>query len=143
KQFKSDSARLAFLVWVEFSVFGGQVKCRGSVLHTLIGRYATGQKNLLCLSFSLSLAIGFSVSAIYYCRPKFLNFSSRKTCQISWVASLVFSVGSWRIWLAQSVARASLSVVLLRWSAAALSFSKQKLSHSLKFAISHLLEVGL
>nr|WP_321281191.1 hypothetical protein [uncultured Vibrio sp.] len=23
KQFKSDSARLAFLVWVEFSVYGG------------------------------------------------------------------------------------------------------------------------
>ncbi len=39
KQFKSDSARLAFLVWVTFSVYGGQVKCRGRVLHTLIGRY--------------------------------------------------------------------------------------------------------
>ena len=41
KQFKSDSARLAFLVWVEFSVYGAQIKCRGRVLHTLIGRYAT------------------------------------------------------------------------------------------------------
>ncbi len=41
KQFKSDSARLAFLVWVEFGVYGGQMKCRGHVLHTLIGRYAT------------------------------------------------------------------------------------------------------
>ncbi|ODY53811.1 hypothetical protein BBM26_17240 [Vibrio parahaemolyticus] len=40
KQFKSDSARLAFLVWVEFGVYGGQVECRGRVLHTLIGRYA-------------------------------------------------------------------------------------------------------
>ena len=39
KQFKSDSARLAFLVWVEFSDYGGQIKCRGRVLHTLIGRY--------------------------------------------------------------------------------------------------------
>ncbi|CAH1591469.1 hypothetical protein THOB06_550009 [Vibrio rotiferianus] len=39
KQFKSDSARLAFLVWVEFSVYGAQIKCRGRVLHTLIGRY--------------------------------------------------------------------------------------------------------
>ncbi|NKJ89248.1 hypothetical protein E5J32_23470, partial [Vibrio parahaemolyticus] len=39
KQFKSDSARLAFLVWVEFGVYGGQVECRGRVLHTLIGRY--------------------------------------------------------------------------------------------------------
>ena len=38
KQFKSDSARLAFLVWVTFSVYGGQVRCRGRVLHTLIGR---------------------------------------------------------------------------------------------------------
>ncbi len=39
KQFKSDSARLAFLVRVWFSVYGGQMKCRGCVLHTLIGRY--------------------------------------------------------------------------------------------------------
>ncbi len=39
KQFKSDSARLAFLVWVKFSVYGGQIKSRGCVLHTLIGRY--------------------------------------------------------------------------------------------------------
>ncbi|TBT15263.1 hypothetical protein D5E83_24650 [Vibrio parahaemolyticus] len=38
KQFKSDSARLAFLVWVWLSVYGGQMKCRGRVLHTLIGR---------------------------------------------------------------------------------------------------------
>ncbi|CAH1558027.1 hypothetical protein [Vibrio rotiferianus] len=41
KQFKSDSARLAFLVWVEFSVYGGQIECRGRVLHTLIGRYVS------------------------------------------------------------------------------------------------------
>ncbi len=38
KQFKSDSPRLAFLVWVKFSVYGVQVECRGSVAHTLIGR---------------------------------------------------------------------------------------------------------
>ena len=38
KQFKSDSARLAFLVWVWFSDYGGQIMCRGRVLHTLIGR---------------------------------------------------------------------------------------------------------
>ena len=43
KQFKSDSARLAFLVWIEFSDYGGQIKCRGRVLHTLIGRYAFSQ----------------------------------------------------------------------------------------------------
>ncbi|EPZ7321132.1 hypothetical protein ACXR5E_003787 [Vibrio mimicus] len=40
KQFKSDSARLAFLVWVWLTVYGGQMKYRGRVLHTLIGRYA-------------------------------------------------------------------------------------------------------
>ncbi|WP_346780441.1 hypothetical protein [Vibrio sp. 1180_3] len=39
KQFKSDSPRLAFLVWVEFSVSGIHVECPGSVAHTLIGRY--------------------------------------------------------------------------------------------------------
>ncbi|EGQ9455289.1 hypothetical protein E4J49_24175 [Vibrio parahaemolyticus] len=44
KQFKSDSARLAFLVWVKFSVYGGQIKSRGRVLHTLIGRYNHGIK---------------------------------------------------------------------------------------------------
>ncbi len=38
KQFKSDSARLAFLAWVEFGVYGGQVEYSGRVLHTLIGR---------------------------------------------------------------------------------------------------------
>ncbi|QIR97535.1 hypothetical protein FR741_07155 [Vibrio diabolicus] len=43
KQFKSDSARSAFLVWVSFSVYGGQIKCRGRVLHTLIGRYGALQ----------------------------------------------------------------------------------------------------
>ncbi len=42
KQFKSDSARLAFLVWVKFSVYGDQTKCCGRVLHTLIGRYVLG-----------------------------------------------------------------------------------------------------
>ncbi|EMC8465268.1 hypothetical protein VYH28_004757 [Vibrio alginolyticus] len=46
KQFKSDSARMAFLVWGEFSVYGGLVKCRGRVLHTLIGRYGAGQIQL-------------------------------------------------------------------------------------------------
>ncbi|EGQ9221844.1 hypothetical protein F8G34_24760 [Vibrio parahaemolyticus] len=36
-----------------------------------------------------------------------MNLSSRKTCQCSWVASLVFSVGWWQVSVAQSVARAS------------------------------------
>ncbi|MGR5518744.1 hypothetical protein ACPV5H_25415 [Vibrio harveyi] len=47
KQFKSDSARLAFLVWVEFSVYGGQIECRGRVFHTLIGRYMAMDGNCL------------------------------------------------------------------------------------------------
>ncbi|TNY95514.1 DUF3265 domain-containing protein [Vibrio parahaemolyticus] len=38
KQFKSDSPRLAFLLWVKFSVYGVHVECCGSVVHTLIGR---------------------------------------------------------------------------------------------------------
>ncbi|TNZ04025.1 DUF3265 domain-containing protein [Vibrio parahaemolyticus] len=38
KQFKSDSPRLAFLVWVKSSVYGGPFECRGCVAHTLIGR---------------------------------------------------------------------------------------------------------
>ncbi|TOD51599.1 hypothetical protein CGJ63_16740 [Vibrio parahaemolyticus] len=46
KQFKSDSARLAFLVWVEFGVYGAQIKCRGRVLHTLIGRYVYYQSDV-------------------------------------------------------------------------------------------------
>ena len=39
KQFKRDSPRLAFLVWVKFSVYGVQFECRGRVAHPLIGRY--------------------------------------------------------------------------------------------------------
>ncbi len=49
KQFKSDSARLAFLVWVEFSVYGVQINCRGRVLHTLIGRYSALSGVLFCI----------------------------------------------------------------------------------------------
>ncbi|HAS6465145.1 TPA: hypothetical protein I7295_23740 [Vibrio parahaemolyticus] len=36
-----------------------------------------------------------------------MNLSSRKTCQCSRVASLVFIIGWWQISLAQSVVRAS------------------------------------
>ncbi len=82
KQFKSDSARLAFLVWVKFSVSGGQIRCRGRVLHTLIGRYAT-RLNFNISSISFSLAIRFLVSANQYFWLKFLNHSNRKTCQSS------------------------------------------------------------
>ncbi len=38
KAFKSDSARVAFLVWVESSDYSSQIESRGRVLHTLIGR---------------------------------------------------------------------------------------------------------
>ncbi|MDQ2194677.1 DUF3265 domain-containing protein [Vibrio sp. B4-12] len=38
KQFKSDSARSAILVWVGFRVYGVPIECSGCVLHTLIGR---------------------------------------------------------------------------------------------------------
>uniref|UniRef100_UPI001E333DC5 hypothetical protein n=1 Tax=Vibrio parahaemolyticus TaxID=670 RepID=UPI001E333DC5 len=112
------------------------------VAHPLAGRYATRQKSSIGLFLALS-GHRFSVSAIQHCRPKILNHSGRKTCQISWVASLVFSVGLWRGCLAQSVAKASLSAALLSWLSAALSFSKQKQSRALKFTISHLWEAGL
>ncbi|ASU24241.1 hypothetical protein CCZ37_17470 [Vibrio qinghaiensis] len=62
KQFKSDSARLAFLVWVKFSVYGVLFECCGSALHTLIGRYAT-QVNLGAQSFGIFPAIRFVLSA--------------------------------------------------------------------------------
>ena len=39
KAFKSDSQRLAFAVYFSFSVYGGMVKFRGSVAHTLMRRY--------------------------------------------------------------------------------------------------------
>ena len=39
KAFKTDSQRLAFLVWVKFSDYGVQIECRGRVAHPLIGRY--------------------------------------------------------------------------------------------------------
>ena len=39
KQFKRDSPRLAFLVWVKFSDYGVQIECCGRVAHPLIGRY--------------------------------------------------------------------------------------------------------
>ncbi|OUJ22035.1 hypothetical protein BTO19_25130 [Vibrio parahaemolyticus] len=35
---------MAFLVWVEFSVYGVQFECCGSVVHTLIGRYVYGEQ---------------------------------------------------------------------------------------------------
>lgn len=40
KAFKSDSPRLAFLVWVKFSDYGVKIECGGCVAHTLMRRYA-------------------------------------------------------------------------------------------------------
>ncbi|CAH1539209.1 hypothetical protein THF5H11_280007 [Vibrio jasicida] len=38
---------MAFSVWVEFGVYGGQIESRGCVLHTLIGRYVLTQKHIV------------------------------------------------------------------------------------------------
>ncbi|EHK9000952.1 hypothetical protein KCU36_004302 [Vibrio vulnificus] len=44
---------MAFLVWVKFSVYGVQIGCGVSVLHTLIGRYKFGENmNIECPSCS-------------------------------------------------------------------------------------------
>ncbi|HCH6158796.1 TPA: DUF3265 domain-containing protein [Vibrio parahaemolyticus] len=43
KQFKSDSARVAFLLCVGFSGLGGMRQLRYCVPHTLIGRYVLGE----------------------------------------------------------------------------------------------------
>ncbi len=40
KAFKSDSPRLAFLVWVWFSDYGIKIEFCGRVAHTLMRRYA-------------------------------------------------------------------------------------------------------
>ncbi len=77
---------------------------RHSPLNAALG---DGQESSLFASSWFSLSIRFSKSAIWYCRLKSLNISNRKTCQSSWVASLVFSAGWWRVLLAQSVAKAS------------------------------------
>ncbi|MGR2840846.1 hypothetical protein, partial [Vibrio vulnificus] len=58
-----------FLVWVKFSVYGGQIELCGSVLHTLIGRYAT-QVNLRVQSFGISPAIRFELSANEHFYPQ-------------------------------------------------------------------------
>lgn len=50
-QFKSDSPRLAFLVWVKFSGYGIQIELCGSVVHTLIGRYVLWRSNGFILKF--------------------------------------------------------------------------------------------
>ncbi|ASG01771.1 hypothetical protein CEG15_16760 [Vibrio anguillarum] len=60
---------MAFWVWVKFSVYGGQIECRGRVLHTLIGRYAT-QVNLGVQSFEVSPAIRFVLSANEHFYPQ-------------------------------------------------------------------------
>ncbi|TOO93113.1 hypothetical protein CGH27_25625, partial [Vibrio parahaemolyticus] len=71
-QFKSDSPRLASLVWVKFSVYGVQVECRGSVAHTLIGRYALGG-NLLDLLKKVVL-INLSAALVVIALAQFVPF---------------------------------------------------------------------
>jgi len=53
---------LAFLVWVEFSDYGGQIECRGRVLHTLIGRYVP---SVICLTLC-------AIRCLYYVRWSFI-----------------------------------------------------------------------
>ncbi len=72
---------------------------RHSPLNAALG---DGQKSSLFSSSSFSLSIRFSKSAIWYCRFKFLNISSRKTCQFSWVASLCGGEFHWlKVWQRQ------------------------------------------
>ncbi|TOB86327.1 hypothetical protein CGI09_24075 [Vibrio parahaemolyticus] len=85
KAFKSDSQRLAFSL-------RSSIAKRRSHLNAALG---DGQKSSLFSSSYISLAIRHFKSAIRHCRLKFLNIFNRKTCQSSWVASLVFSAG-WR-----------------------------------------------
>ncbi|TOC20285.1 hypothetical protein CGJ89_24165 [Vibrio parahaemolyticus] len=56
-------------------------------------------------NFSLAICSGFS--AIWLYLPKFLNHSTRKTCQSLWVASLVFWGGLLSVSLAQIASRVS------------------------------------
>ncbi|TOM09030.1 hypothetical protein CGH83_22975 [Vibrio parahaemolyticus] len=54
KAFKADSQRVAFLVLVGFSVYGGMVKFSGSVAHYLTRRYVNGVnlENISCQKWS-------------------------------------------------------------------------------------------
>ncbi|EGQ7696266.1 DUF3265 domain-containing protein [Vibrio vulnificus] len=51
KQFKSDSARVAFLLCVGFVDYGGMLRHRYCVPHTLIGRYVLWRSNGFILKF--------------------------------------------------------------------------------------------
>jgi hypothetical protein len=69
KLFKSDSARVAFLLCVGFSGEGGMRRLRYCAPHTLTRRYAT-QVNLGVQSFGISPAIRFELSANEHFYPQ-------------------------------------------------------------------------
>ncbi len=52
KLFKSDSQRVAFLLCVGFSVYGGIRELRYCVAHTLTGRYKYAAEVNLAMSYS-------------------------------------------------------------------------------------------
>ncbi|TOQ37343.1 hypothetical protein CGG98_22410 [Vibrio parahaemolyticus] len=60
---------MAFLVWVKFSVYGVQFECRGSVAHTLIGRY-------VYLYFNGLSILGFSSLSLWQFVPSRLSKST-------------------------------------------------------------------
>ncbi|MHA2785180.1 hypothetical protein [Vibrio harveyi] len=68
KQFKSDSARVAFLLCVGFSGLGGMRQLRYCVPHTLIGRYMQWveifMKGFNSILTGFSWGMGFSVALI-------------------------------------------------------------------------------
>ncbi|EGQ9623066.1 hypothetical protein CA158_24885 [Vibrio parahaemolyticus] len=63
---------MAFLVWGSFSVYGVQVECRGSVAHTLIGRY-------VYLKFKGLNILGFSSLSLWQFVPSRLSKSALST----------------------------------------------------------------
>ncbi|HAS6444306.1 TPA: hypothetical protein GRR81_24920 [Vibrio parahaemolyticus] len=57
---------MAFLVWGKFSVYGVQIKCRGSVAHTLIGRYNTESTSCSKGSVELLFVRYFVLTGVQY-----------------------------------------------------------------------------
>ncbi|TOQ33317.1 hypothetical protein CGG98_24195 [Vibrio parahaemolyticus] len=90
KAFKSDSQRLAV------SLRSSIAKCC-SHLNAALG--AVRNSLVQISNFSLAICSGFS--AIWLYLPKFLNHSTRKTCQSLRVASFIFVVGLLSVSLAQ------------------------------------------
>ncbi len=114
-------------------------RCSGWTV-TLIGRYATGQ-SFYVSSLSLPLAIRFSVSANQHCRLKFLNHWNRNACQSSWSCLINNLIWLRKIFRAQSVEKASLWKVCIRWNSGSLSFSLAKAKSSLSSRVQSLCQL--